>query len=96
MGILQLLSRKRIGKSAQRSPRQVVVKPLQHDDIGLRADQHCHNGIDLRITTPRNVTQQQAGALARQFGVVGGNAQAVGKRRMGQQAKGTGPEYQAT
>ncbi|GLT08845.1 hypothetical protein GCM10007928_10770 [Sulfitobacter porphyrae] len=52
---------------------------MKNQDIGTGGDQHVDHGDDLRIVTLQDVPQQEARALARKFGVVGGNPDALGR-----------------
>lgn len=86
----------RLGKGGQRRARQVIVEPLQRHDVRLRMGQNRDHCIDLRILATSDVTQQQPGALAGQFGIVCGNAQTVGTCGQGHEPKGADPRDQAT
>ena len=75
-----------LGKSRKGRARHVVIEALQQQDIGGRVGENTEDGSDLGVFVPDQVTQQNAGALAVQFDIPGGDAQGVGLRREGAQA----------
>jgi len=52
---------------------RVIVKPGQHDCIGVRMSHNAQTGQNLRVFAFFDVTQQKTRTIARQFRVINGN-----------------------
>lgn len=78
-GIIGAIPRNEVGKCSQRSPLQIIVEPLNDQHIGGRPDNRLHDSGDLWVIAFQQVAQQHAGACAGKFGVVGSDADRVGR-----------------
>ncbi len=86
---------KGIGQGRECGVLQVIVDALQDKDIRIDAGDFRDQCGDLRIITAQNIAEQEAGALARGFGVEGRHPQRVSGGDCGEQPDQTGSDQAA-
>ena len=81
-----------VRQGGQCVPLGVIVDALQQQDVGVEMRDDGDDSVDLVILTAQDIAQQQAGAVAGQFRLVGGDADGIGDQRAGQQKEQQQPD----